>query len=581
MAIIKKLDDTLSNLIAAGEVVERPASVVKELVENSLDANATYIEVNLIDSGIKMIEVIDNGDGMDPEDAKMAFQRHATSKISNMHDLSRIQTLGFRGEAIPSIASVSQMTLITNDGKKGYKVTYRGGKFQKEGNYACNKGTQIIVENLFFNTPARLKYIKSLNVELGVVTEYMDKLALSHPSVRFKLSNNKKVLMETNGYNDMVSLIGKVYGLEVAKNIFTYESSQNGTKLKAYLIAPFINRSKKSYITMIVNGRMVKNSRVINSVIDGYSTYLPTGRFPISIVFLDVDPMLIDVNVHPAKMEIKFSNEDEICKFIIESIHKSFEKEINFIAEVKEELPKEEYKAEDLFQISSFDEEIKPYTFKEQMEGLVEENKIDFSEPAVTLPKPKLPFLEYIGQFSGTYLLCQNAEGLFVIDQHAAAERIRYEYYYEKLGNVDNTSQQLLIPINMELTKKDFLFLKDHLELLKSIGFDVDVLNESSIDVRSVPIWVEQNLIIEITEKIINFIIENGVADISKVRDSLAKSISCKGAIKANHAINRDEVSVLLDNLSKCNNPYTCPHGRPTIIKFTNYEIEKMFKRIM
>ena len=593
MSVIKCLDDVLANMIAAGEVVDRPASVVKELVENSIDAKATKIEVNLIESGLKMIEIIDNGIGMDKDDALLAFHRHATSKLKTKQDLYRINTLGFRGEAIPSIASVSETTMVTSQGGLGYQVKYKAGKLIEEGSCPANKGTIMRVEKLFYNTPARLKYIKSLSIELGAITDIMDKLILANPQISFKVTNNKKVLVQTNGFNDMISLIGNVYGLETARNVKFSESSQNGMNLKMYLIQPFINKAKRNYISLIVNGRYVRNNSLINAVIDGYETYLPIGRYPIAIINLEIDPLLIDVNVHPSKMEIKFSSEDEIKEFITRSIKKTFSVEKEIIPEIKSE---EKYQIDDLFQniyqekaydnaiseVNHFIEDnIATYNEVKTQEIKIEEPKKETIDINMLPSKERLPYLEYIGQFFGTYLLCQNQDGLYIIDQHAAAERIRYEYYYEHLGKVDGSNQPLLIPINIELTKDLLLFVNEKMDQFEKIGFIVEESGPTSICVRSIPLWINDDDIEDTAEKIINFLLDHKTLDVSKIRDSLAKSISCKGAIKANKSLNNEEISSLLENLGNCKNPFTCPHGRPTIIKFTNFEIEKMFKRIM
>ena len=591
MPVIKCLDDVLSNMIAAGEVVDRPASVIKELVENSIDASATRIEINLIDSGVKSICVIDNGCGMDKSDCKMAFMRHATSKLKSKQDLYRINTLGFRGEAIPSIASVSEMTITSSISNEGYYVKYKAGKLVSEGSIAHNKGTTILVEKLFFNTPARLKYIKSLSLELGYITDIVDKLVLANPSISFKLTNNNKTLIQTNGYNDMIGLIGNVYGLETARNVIFKEAEQNGVKLRMYLVQPFINKAKRNYVNLIVNGRYVKNNNIINAIIEGYSTYLPLGRYPICIIYIDIDPMLIDVNVHPTKMEIKFSSEDELKEFITESVKKSFNQEKEIIPDIK---VNDTYQVDELFKsfnqekeyneaikkvndYISLNEDVFKYTEEKENTNIIEEKIIDEILPS----KERLPYLEYIGQFFGTYLLCQNQDGLYILDQHAAAERIRYEYYYEVLGNVDSSNQPLLIPINIELTKQMLIFVNEHLDDFKKIGFEIEESGVNSICIRTIPLWINDTDIEKTAEKIFNYLLEHNTIDVRKIRDGLSKSISCKGAIKANKSLNKEEVDSLLSNLGLCKNPFTCPHGRPTIIKFTNYEIEKMFKRVM
>ena len=320
MSKIIQLDEHLSNMIAAGEVVERVSSVVKELVENSLDAKSTDIIIDLTDSGIREIKVTDNGIGMDKDDIKLCYLRHATSKIKNQYDLFRINTLGFRGEALPSIASVSDMTIKSNNGESSYYIHLRASKLIDEGLISLNRGTEVIVSNLFFNTPARLKYLKSENVELANVCEIVDKLAISNPNVRFKLTNNKKVLLQTNGNNDMKSIIGNIYGASSIKNMIEVENEKNGIKIKCYLAQPIVNKSRKSAITLIINGRDVKNFNVINSVIDGYNTYIPVGKYPLAVIFVKMDPMLIDVNVHPTKKEVRLSSEDLIKSLITTTI---------------------------------------------------------------------------------------------------------------------------------------------------------------------------------------------------------------------------------------------------------------------
>ena len=320
MSRIVQLDEHLSNMIAAGEVVERVSSVVKELVENSLDAKSSEIVIELVDSGIRSIKVSDNGIGMDKDDLKLSYLRHATSKIKNQYDLFRINTLGFRGEALPSIASVSDMTIKSNDGSMGYYIHLRASKLLDEGIVSLNKGTEVTVSNLFFNTPARLKYLKTENIELANVCEVVDKLAISNPDVRFKLINNNKVLLQTNGNNDMKSIIGNIYGLDSIKKMMVVENEKNGIKIKCFLAHPLVNKSRKNAITLIVNGRDVKNYSIINAIIEGYDTYIPVGRYPLAVVFLKIDPMLVDVNVHPTKKEVRLSSEDLMKELITSTI---------------------------------------------------------------------------------------------------------------------------------------------------------------------------------------------------------------------------------------------------------------------
>lgn len=617
MSKINVLSTELSNLIGAGEVIESIYSIIKELVENSIDANSTSIEIQLTDSGFGEIVVIDNGEGMDKEDIKLSFVRHATSKISNKHDLFRINSLGFRGEAIPSIASVSEIKIKSStDGEIGYYITEKGSSIIEQGETPMNKGTVISVKKLFYNTPARLKYMKSPNIELANVCEVVDKIALANPNIRFKLSNNKKVLLNTIGNNDVPSILSQVYGNEIYENIISFNYVDSSFNIKGYLVKPFINRTKRSNITLIVNGRSVKNNSIINSIIEGYNTLIPIGRFPICLINILIDPLLIDVNVHPAKSEIKFSCENELKEVLKKKIQEELFKS-NLIPSIKESFIKEEQNnyntefnnnnslnssftdtieeqqisynefnskpisndEEDFVSFSDFVENSFSDNTNTNLESNIEENS--FKQEEIKFIESKLPYLEYIGQYNGTYLIMQSTDSLYLIDQHAAMERIRYEENYVKLGSPKFESQMLLFPINFELTKRESIFLKDHIADFTNLGFEIQESGINSFFIRSIPTWINPNDIDIVPEKIISFILQNEEINISKIRDSLAKLISCKSSIKANHKINYQEVYRLISDLGKCENPFTCPHGRPTIIKFTNYEIEKMFKRVI
>ena len=569
MPRIIQLDEHLSNMIAAGEVIERVSSVVKELVENSLDAKSNDITIDLIDSGIREIKVTDNGIGMDKEDLKLCYLKHATSKIKNQYDLFRINTLGFRGEALPSIAAVSDLTIKSNPGEVGYYIHLRASKLMDEGIVSLNRGTEITVSNLFFNTPARLKYLKSENVELANVCEVVDKLAISNPNVRFKLTNNKKVLLQTNGNNDMKSIIGNIYGIDSIKNMMEVENEKNGIKIKCFLAQPIVNKSRKSAITLIINSRDVKNYSVMNSIIEGYDTYIPIGKYPLAVVFVKLDPMLIDVNVHPKKKEVRLSSEDLLKDLIKTTIKNTLYKsrlipEINIDDKPKETFinsPKVDYQEKLSFEDIKYD-------------------KQSFLNEEVDELEKRLPYLEYVGQYAGTYLLFQNDTGLYLMDQHAAAERIRYEKYIKALSNPSNISQEILIPTIIEVTKDEKIFVDKNMNKFNELGIVLEDAGTNSYYLRSIPVWAinDANYIVE---EMIKYVCEINSIDLKSIRDELAKRISCKGAIKANRNMEIDEINELVNQLSKCKNPFTCPHGRPTIISFTKYEIEKLFLRVM
>lgn len=570
MAKIVQLDEHLSNMIAAGEVIERVSSVVKELVENALDAKADEITIDLLDSGIREIKITDNGIGMDKEDLDICYLRHATSKIKNQYDLFRINTLGFRGEALPSIASVSDMVIKSNDGNDSNYIHLKASKLMDKGIISLNRGTEIIVSNLFYNTPARLKYLKADSVELANVCDVVDKLAIANPGVRFKLTNNKKILLQTNGNSDMKSIIGSIYGVDAIKNMIEVENAKNGIKVKCYLAQPIVNKSRKNAITLIINGREVKNYQVMNSIIEGYDTFIPIGRYPVAVIFLKMDPMLIDVNVHPTKKEVRLSSEDVIKTLITSTIKQALIK-TTVIPSMKMEEPKQK---------PLINEEVKP---KEVSNNLIEkmtyEKQSFLNEDTVELNK-RLPYLEYIGQYAGTYLLFQNDEGLYLMDQHAAAERIRYEKYIMDLTNPSNVTQELMIPEIIDVTKEEKIFIEQNISLFNSLGISLEEAGPTSMYLRSIPVWVLGDAI-TVTEEMIKFIVEKNTIDLKDIRDELAKRIACKGAIKANRNLEVEEVNALVKQLSECKNPFTCPHGRPTIISFSEYEIEKMFLRVM
>ncbi len=582
MGKIAKMTPKLANMIAAGEVVEKPSSVVKELVENSIDANAKHIRIYLLDGGLKEIKIVDDGEGMDEEDVRLAFLPHATSKIKSEYDLTRILSLGFRGEAIASIAAVSKMQILSSqDGVGGYQVTYQAGSLIANGKASANKGTTVIVKNLFFNTPARLKYLKSAKSELASITYLMDRMAIAHPSIRFTVVNDNKTYLSTTASNKAEALMGEIYGLEVAKSLIETRFCMDGVLGRILLVKPEIYRANKLEITLIVNGRYVKNYAITNAIIAGYSTYIPIGKYPIAVLYLEIDPIQIDVNIHPAKTEIKISNQEEILKIVIDTISKAL-KQASLIP--TRSIPVQNntmgYRQETIFalprtRISSepkLSEEAAPYAREEL--GAVEEE----ANPKVI--EQRLPQMEYVGQAFGTYLLFQNEKGLYLMDQHAAAERINYEKYYELLGNPQQPTSELLFPLSYTFTRSEALYLEEHIEDLRKLGFEVEPIGNEDFALRRVPLWAKLENAEDILYQILKLFIENKKIDVIAFRDKIAKQISCKGSIKANHALNRIEIDALYEQLSLCKNPFTCPHGRPTIIHFTIAELERMFERI-
>ena len=611
MAKISRLSPHLANMIAAGEVVERPSSVVKELVENSIDANAKNITVELKLGGLDEIKIIDDGDGMDSEDVVLAFQPHATSKIKTEYDLARILSLGFRGEAIASIAAVSNMQIISSqDGVNGYQVTYEAGSKKSEGIIHSNKGTTVTVKNLFFNTPARLKYLKPAKNELAAITFLMDRIALAHPDIRFRVINDDKVYLQTSASNKSINLMGEIYGLEVAKNLVETDFAVDGVNAKLILVKPEVYRSNKLEITLIVNGRYVKNYNITNAVIDGYSTLIPIGKYPITVIYLDIDPLLVDVNVHPAKTEIKISNEEYLVGEITNQIKNALEEKILIPQKEFVQAKPKAYKVESLFNMpeanlnenkptynsnNSFDnvnkpthnnllDELKNMSLEnediEEVEVCEEIKKEIIAEPIVEVKYDKLPYFEYVGQAFGTYLIFQNDKELYLMDQHAAAERINYEKYYEILGNKNQPTTELLLPIMISFTKSEVLFLEEHMNEFNDLGFILEPMSNQDYVIRQIPLWANLDNSYDVIRKVFDLLINSKTVDVIYFRDAIAKQISCKASIKANKALNNEEINTLVNNLRKCKNPYTCPHGRPTIISFKETELEKMFERI-
>ncbi len=604
MGKINKMSPHLANMIAAGEVVERPSSVVKELVENAIDAKSTEIKIYLKNGGLEEIKIVDNGEGMDSDDVVMAFLPHATSKIKNEHDLFRISTLGFRGEAIASIASVSEMTITSSqDGVNGYFCKYKAGEKKACGIIHSNKGTTVLVSDLFFNTPARLKYMKPAKSELASIMFLIDRIAMAHMDLRFMVYHDDKLIFNTTGSNNYKNLIGEVYGIEAAKNVISSEYSLDGYKAKLVIVKPSIYRSNKLEITMICNGRYVKNYNITNSVVDAFSTYLPINKYPIAIIYFDIDPLLIDVNVHPSKTEIKISNEELICKRLNEEIKILLESNTHIPNRVIHD-DKVSYKKESIFnnpnlfledeiiypseEVNSLHiepiEETKEVKHPEELQNSTNNtiiNNIELSEESINEENPKkLPYMEYVGTIFGTYLIFQNNEGMYLMDQHAAAERINYEKNYQILANPNQPTTELLIPISLAFTKNEALYVEQNIEEFKKIGFNLEPIGELDYILREIPLWAKIDKADEIIYDILSNMIANRKIDIMYFRDHIAKQISCKGSIKANHQISRLEIDNLISELNKCKNPYTCPHGRPTIIKLTISEIERMFERI-
>lgn len=589
MSKIRVMSELLSNKIAAGEVVEKVVSIVKELVENSVDAGATTIKVDLKESGLREIVVTDNGIGMDHEDAVLAFQRHATSKLYTDDDLFSIKSLGFRGEALPSIAAVSEVILKTCQNEVGTLIHIKGGKILEEKKSDARIGTSIIVTNMFYNTPARLKHLSSVYAELANVTEYLNKMALSYPKIKFILTNDEKELLNTDGSGNLLKVIKSIYGLDVAKKMLAINVSNDDYEVSGYISLPEVNRSSRNHMTLLVNGRVIKN-QILNKVInDSYSSYKEDTRYPIVVLNIKTDPSLIDVNVHPSKQDIKFGNFEDLKDLISNGIKETIKTKLLIPKiEIKEEAPSLTYENLSLNLERNIVSESTNNEEKERLTKLINfdyepNNELDTEEEKEyieELPTEKLPELYPVGLVHGTYIVCENEKGIYLIDQHAAEERINYEKFSYYLSHPNNTVIENIVPIVIELPMQDYIIIKNNINILDKLNIKVEEFGQSSFRIISHPTWFTKgreeitirNIFEMIKEEEKNFNLE-------KFLDHLAATMACKASVKGNTRITNEDMESIINKLRKCKNPFNCPHGRPTIINFTIYELEKMFKR--
>lgn len=612
VAKVIQLSDELSNKIAAGEVVERPASVVKELVENAIDADSTVIEIDIEEAGLASIRVLDNGEGMENEDCKRAFRRHATSKIKDENDLFRVRTLGFRGEALPSIASVSHLEITTSTGEgAGTKLVLQGGNIISESRSSSRKGTEIVVSNLFFNTPARLKYMKTVHTELGNITDVVNRIALAHPEVSIRLRHHGKNLLQTNGNGDVRHVLAAIYGTAVAKKMLPLHVSSLDFEVKGYIALPEITRASRNYMSSVVNGRYIKNFPLVKAVHEGYHTLLPIGRHPITFIEITMDPILVDVNVHPSKLEVRLSKETELHDLIRDGIKDVFKQQqlipsaqvpkksapaikneqqfITFDEKPPEKKVPEKSTAPSYspMKLSSVvkepvdaEEKLPPLQFDAppivDQEQTLEVSDVSAEQPETfeqecheEQPQPasdRVPIMYPIGQMHGTYILAQNENGLYIIDQHAAQERIKYEYFREKVGEVEPEVQEMIVPLTFHYSTNEALIIEQHKQELESVGVFLESFGSNSYIVRCHPAWFPKGEEAELIEEIIQQVLDSKNIDIKKLREEAAIMMSCKGSIKANRHLRNDEIKALLDDLRSTSDPFTCPHGRPIII---------------
>lgn len=616
MQKIRQLDDILANKIAAGEVIERPANVVKELVENSIDANSSKIDVIIEEGGLKLIQVIDNGDGMDKEDALLCFSRHATSKIKDDQDLFCIQTLGFRGEAIPSIASISHFELKTSTGQIGTSVVYEYGKYIENKESDSKKGTNIKVEKLFQNVPARLKYVRSTNAEFANIQTYLERLSLSHPDIAFLLVHNGRTIYKTNGNGNLLEVISNIYGLNVAKAMIPVDFGDDEFHITGFISKIDVNRASRNHMITMVNSRVVRNKVSIDSIKNAYSRYLAEKRYPITILNIEIDPYLVDVNVHPSKLEVRFSKEMKLKELIYQGISEALANvnlTYNAVADYKKpkvniEQPAFEFnydvedeidpilKSTDNENINhvddknneTFDNIENEVVDKENNYNLVQEQNIEYIVPDKQVVETKVESREKLmkkkllvkGQVHGTYIVCEDETGMYLVDQHAAQERINYEYFLDKYQHLNLSMRDLLVPITLEYPLSEFLIIEERKQLLSQVGINLEVFGNCGYVIKQLPLWM-QNIDEQVfIEDMVDQVLKDNKVDVVKLQDHAIATLSCKASLKGNTHLSNEGMQNIIDNLMRCDNPYVCPHGRPTLVYYSSYEIEKLFKRV-
>jgi len=638
MGKIIVLDENTSNKIAAGEVIERPASVVKELVENSIDAGAGSISVEIRKGGISYIRVTDNGSGIAEDDAVIAFDRHATSKIRSSDDLYSISTLGFRGEALASIAAVSnvQLTTRTAHSDHGVYVEISAGNVKEVKQTGCPIGTTLVVKDLFFNTPARYKFLKKDSTEAGYVSDIVSRIALGNPQISFRLISGGSTAIHTPGNNDLLSTIFSIYGKDTAKEVLEINYSDSKIKISGYAGKPEIARSNRSHQSIYLNRRYIK-SKVITSAIDeAYKTLLMKNKYAFIVLNIEINPMLVDVNVHPAKMEVRFSNEQDIFRSVYHAVNNALmhnplvktvglggtdDKPFQF-TEKEKEIPRTEYKPQSLdlerhflmehqetielpgdekstvFECAIKDypdtgRNVKPqenaaeaFGSKVRETGGMQTEEVQAgtgrqwtaADPGGGVPLSKA---RIVGQAFSTYIMLELGDELIVVDQHAAHERIVFEGLKKRYMNNEPLSQMLAAPLVLELTHQEIKFLEDEKDFFYKLGFIYENFGNNSIVLRSVPYDGRNSSIKEAFLEVLDFVMTSSKSDCNAIVDDALYTIACKAAVKANRKLGDIEIRSLLEELERIENPYTCPHGRPTVLKITKHELEKKFKRII
>ncbi len=585
MGVIQRLDEQLSNMIAAGEVIERPMAVVKELVENALDAKARFIEVKITQGGIESIEIIDDGIGMDPSDAQLAFERHTTSKITSREQLFAPEFLGFRGEALPSIASVSDVVLKTSKDDVGTYVHIAYGKIMQVRPHSSSTGTQIRVEGLFRKTPARFKHLKSANYEAALIIDLLEKFALSRPDVAFKLSDENKVLLNTSGTNQMLEVLASSFGNRIARLAHEFTIKDYDFTIQGVWVDPQEHRSNNKGILIFINNRIVRSWYLQKSIVEAFLPYIPAHRYPVCVINLKMDAHLVDVNVHPSKWEVRLSKEQQAYYLILDGLSKQLSEFVHpkEHIEKKEDMIREQTQ---LFNINHYPEN------NPVINTVVSENPLSFDYSNTTIQNekakpvhiiqkdrhPTFPYLDLIGQMHGRYILASSNDDLYVIDQHAAKERINFELILNQI-NENQDQFDLLIPIEIECSSSFMERFEEFKTILDSLHLHIEAFSLKSYIVRSIPIWLNQNDLSRFMQDVMDRFLSESKINQEVLRESVIATMACHRSIRFNQALTQVEMRHIIDELSVCKKPYHCPHGRPTLVKQNAQSLWKDFER--
>ncbi|ERL65481.1 DNA mismatch repair endonuclease MutL [Schleiferilactobacillus shenzhenensis] len=648
MGKIHELSTQVSNQISAGEVIERPASVVKELVENSLDAGASQIRIQVKDGGMSLITVSDNGSGIASDDIPLAFARHATSKIVTSADLFKIGTLGFRGEALASIGAVAKVTMTTStkDGL-GDTAVVEGGEMVKREKTSQPQGTTITVRDLFYNTPARLKYMKSVQTELSHIADIVDRIALGHPDIAFTLVNDTKTLFATVGNKDWRQTIAAIYGNSVAQALLPISGDTLDYQVHGYIAKPEVTRASRNFISLLINGRYIKNYALNKALIEGYGTKLMVGRYPVAVVAIQMDPLLVDVNVHPTKQEVRLSKEEELTDLLTKLVAEQLGTArlvpnalTNLGSHSRPSSPQMQQWADLANELDSISTQDRKPSAAAPADPVVSEEttpvaatatahvttaafiapgalhpedvsadsaklaawdaRVAKDHPALAFsagsqpqtaeqtalvdntntPAKRFPQLHYLAQVHRTYLLAEGEDGFYILDQHAAQERVNYEMYREKVGHLQPDQQTLLVPLILDYSAADYLAISQHLTDLAKVGIDLEPFGDNSFVVHSHPAWFAQKDVEPMIREMIDYFLTDHTLSLAKFLNKATALIACKASIKAGMTISQAEAQRLLDDLRECENPFNCPHGRPTMTHFSDQNLARMFKRI-